>query len=68
VAVLNPAVLTSDGGGQVTPARRPVGGAERVVRFLVATSAKIIAGQRVVPLTINGGPAWPSPSQTRRRA
>jgi RNA polymerase sigma-70 factor, ECF subfamily len=40
----------------VTAARWPVGGAERVVRFLVATSAKIIAGQRVVPLTVNGGP------------
>jgi RNA polymerase sigma-70 factor (ECF subfamily) len=57
VAVLDPdVVLTSDGGGQATAARRPVRGAGRVSRFLVATAATISAGQRVVPLTVNGGP------------
>ena len=49
-------VLTSDGGGQATAARRPIRGADRVARFLVATAATISAGQRVVPLTVNGGP------------
>jgi RNA polymerase sigma-70 factor (ECF subfamily) len=57
VAVLDPGVvLTSDGGGQATAARRPVRGADRVARFLVATAATISAVQRVVPLTVNGGP------------
>ena len=57
VAVLDPGVvLTSDGGGQATAARRPVQGADRVARFLVATAATISAVQRVVPLTVNGGP------------
>jgi RNA polymerase sigma-70 factor, ECF subfamily len=57
LAVLDPnAVLTSDGGGQARAARRPIRGAERVARFLVATAATISAGQRVVPLTVNGGP------------
>ena len=57
VAVLDPdAVLTSDGGGQAQAARRPIRGADRVARFLAATAAKIPAGQRVVPLTVNGGP------------
>jgi RNA polymerase sigma-70 factor (ECF subfamily) len=57
VAVLDPdAVLTSDGGGQATAARRPIQGADRVARFLAATAATIRAGQRVVPLTVNGGP------------
>jgi RNA polymerase sigma-70 factor (ECF subfamily) len=49
-------VLTADGGGQATAARRPVHGADRVARFLIATAATLSAGQRVVPLTVNGGP------------
>jgi RNA polymerase sigma-70 factor (ECF subfamily) len=57
LAVLDPGVvLTADGGGQATAARRPVHGAERVARFLIATAATLSAGQRVVPLTVNGGP------------
>ncbi len=57
LAVLDPGVvLTADGGGQATAARRPVRGADRVARFLIATAATLTAGQRVVPLTINGGP------------
>jgi RNA polymerase sigma-70 factor (ECF subfamily) len=57
LTVLDPGVvLTSDGGGQATAARRPIRGADRVARFLVATAATIRAGQRVVPLTVNGGP------------
>lgn len=65
VAVLDPGVvLTADGGGQATAARRPVRGAEQVARFLVATAATISAGQRVVPLTSTAAPAWPSSSRT----
>ena len=57
LAVLDPGVvLTADGGGQATAARRPVRGADRAARFLIATGATLTAGQRVVPLTINGGP------------
>jgi RNA polymerase sigma-70 factor (ECF subfamily) len=41
VAVLDPEVtLTSDGGGQVSAARRPVHGADRVARFLLGITAK----------------------------
>jgi RNA polymerase sigma-70 factor (ECF subfamily) len=57
VAVLDPGVvMTSDGGGQAPAARRPVRGAERVARFLVGAAATISAGQRMIPLTVNGGP------------
>jgi RNA polymerase sigma-70 factor (ECF subfamily) len=57
VAVLDPdVVVTSDGGGQAQAARRPVRGAERAARFLVGVAAKIRADQRVVPMTVNGGP------------
>ena len=42
--------------GQATAARRPVRAPGRVARFLVATAATISASQRVVPLTVNGGP------------
>jgi RNA polymerase sigma-70 factor (ECF subfamily) len=41
VAVLDPAVVsTSDGGGRVNAARRPVEGAENVARFLLGILAK----------------------------
>jgi RNA polymerase sigma-70 factor (ECF subfamily) len=57
VAVLDPdVVVTSDGGGQARAARRPVRGAERAARFLVGVAGKIPADQRVVPMTVNGGP------------
>ena len=55
VAVLDPdVVLTSDGGGQATAARRPIRGADRVARFLVHTAATLSAAQRVVPVLVNG--------------
>ncbi|NHC13875.1 RNA polymerase sigma factor SigJ [Motilibacter deserti] len=59
VALLDPdVVLTSDGGGVVNAARRPVTGAERVARFLlgVAQKRKWGAGDRVEPTVVNGGP------------
>lgn len=41
IAVLDPAVVsTSDGGGKVSAARRPVDGAEHVARFLLGILAK----------------------------
>jgi len=55
--VLDPDVtLTSDGGGQVTAARRPVVGADRVARFLLGIAAQPVPAQRVVQLLVNGTP------------
>ncbi len=57
VAVLDPeVVLTSDGGGVVNAARRPVLGADRVARFLQGVARKVPAGARVVRLDVNGAP------------
>ncbi|HVQ90249.1 MAG TPA: RNA polymerase sigma factor SigJ [Mycobacteriales bacterium] len=49
-------VLTSDGGGQVSAARRPVYGADKVARFVlgIATMAKPTEQTRVVD--VNGAP------------
>jgi RNA polymerase sigma-70 factor (ECF subfamily) len=59
LAVLDPTVvLTSDGGGQITAARRPVIGADRVARFLIGVISKITPGQRVLPRVVNGGPGF----------
>jgi RNA polymerase sigma-70 factor (ECF subfamily) len=55
VAALDPdAVLTSDGGGVVSAARRPVVGADRVARFLLGLVAKATAGQRAAAVLVNG--------------
>jgi RNA polymerase sigma-70 factor (ECF subfamily) len=57
VAVLDPDVtLTSDGGGAVSTARRPVHGADRVARFMVGIAGKVGPGQRVAPIIVNGAP------------
>jgi RNA polymerase sigma-70 factor (ECF subfamily) len=59
VAVLDPdAVLTSDGGGVVSAARRPVRGADDVARFLLGIGRKVRAGDVVRPATVNGGPGF----------
>jgi RNA polymerase sigma-70 factor (ECF subfamily) len=59
LAVLDPAVvLTSDGGGRISAARRPVHGADRVARFLIGVASKITPGQRAVPRAVNGGPGF----------
>jgi len=47
-------VLTSDGGGQVSAARRPVRGADRVARFLLGLTAKIRPGEHVQVINVNG--------------
>lgn len=53
VALLDPdAVLTSDGGGVVSSARRPVVGADRVARFVLGIARKSLAA--IVPIDVNG--------------
>jgi len=54
VALLDPqAVLTSDGGGVVNAARRPVLGPDRVARFMIGVCRKA-ANDVYVPATVNG--------------
>ncbi|MBM7515567.1 RNA polymerase sigma factor SigJ [Nocardioides nitrophenolicus] len=56
--VLDPDVVcTSDGGGVVNAARRPVLGAERVARFLVGLVAKYVGDVEVELVEANGAPA-----------
>ena len=53
--VLDPdVVLTSDGGGVVSAARRPILGADKVSRFLFGLSQKVTEGQRLDVVTVNG--------------
>lgn len=55
LSILDPKViLTSDGGGQVSAARRPIHGAERVARFLLGIASKAPKDQRLLPVTVNG--------------
>ncbi|MFJ9314399.1 RNA polymerase sigma factor SigJ [Pimelobacter simplex] len=60
VATLDPdVVVTSDGGGAVSAARRPVHGAERSARFLAGLVAKYVdvGDVEVELLGVNGAPA-----------
>ncbi len=60
LAALAPdAVLVTDGGGQVKAALRPIAGAEKIARFLLATTATGLAapGVQVLPADVNGLPA-----------
>ena len=57
MAMLDPAVrLTSDGGGQVRAARRPVHGAARVARMLVGMARFLRAQRQPAPVMVNGAP------------
>ncbi|MGY1744268.1 RNA polymerase sigma factor SigJ [Blastococcus sp. SYSU D00695] len=57
VALLDPDVVcTSDGGGRVSAARRPVHGADRVARFLLGVAAKGGGAVRVQEVAVNGVP------------
>lgn len=57
VAVLDPnVVLTSDGGGVVTSARRPVLGADRVARFVLGIASRIDPDEEVDVMLVNGDP------------
>ncbi|WP_251062668.1 hypothetical protein [Streptomyces sp. ISL-22] len=51
------ATWSSDGGGKVTAARRPVEGREKVSRFLVGLFQRFAAGMRFTTAEINGEPA-----------
>jgi RNA polymerase sigma-70 factor (ECF subfamily) len=55
LAVLDPDVVcTSDGGGQVSAARRPVLGADRVARFVLGIGAMVWPEDTVEIITVNG--------------
>ena len=55
VAILDPEVtLTSDGGGQVTAARRPVSGADRVARFLMGVAPEPDPAVEIRIVDVNG--------------
>jgi RNA polymerase sigma-70 factor, ECF subfamily len=57
VEALDPdVILTSDGGGQVRAARKPVCGADRVARFLRGVATKISPNERLQILSVNGEP------------
>jgi RNA polymerase sigma-70 factor, ECF subfamily len=52
-------VFTSDGGGQVTAARKPIEGADRVARLSKALATKgIAAGATWELVDVNGLPGW----------
>jgi len=55
VHTLDPHVVhTSDGGGKVTAARRPIIGADNVIRFLQGLIAKHSDGQCAELIAVNG--------------
>ncbi|GAA3666393.1 RNA polymerase sigma-70 factor [Nocardioides ginsengisoli] len=58
IATLDPdVVLTADGGGVVSSARRPVHGADRVARFIAGLVAKYDGQVEVDLVEANGAPA-----------
>jgi len=57
MTVLDPDVrLTSDGGGQVRAARRPVHGADRVARMLIGLARLLKADHQPSQVMVNGAP------------
>jgi RNA polymerase sigma-70 factor (ECF subfamily) len=59
LALLDPAVvLTADGGGVASAARRPVHGADRVARFLLGVARKLAEADPVRAVQLNGGPGF----------
>jgi len=57
MTMLDPDVrLTSDGGGKVRAARRPVHGAGRVARMLVGMARLLSAERQPSPVMVNGAP------------
>lgn len=55
VSALDPAVvLTSDGGGEVTAARRPIHGSDKVARFVLGTTTRLAPGYELVMVNVNG--------------
>lgn len=51
------AVLLSDGGGKVTAARKPVMGADNIVRFLTGIAKNPLPDLRIESSSLNGMPA-----------
>jgi RNA polymerase sigma-70 factor (ECF subfamily) len=49
--------FVADGGGLVRAPLRPVRGADRVIRFLLAAAGRMTADQRMDIADLNGGPA-----------
>jgi RNA polymerase sigma-70 factor (ECF subfamily) len=59
LSLLHPdVVFTSDGGGRVRAARKPIEGADRVARLSTALAAKGAAGATWGIVDINGLPGW----------
>jgi RNA polymerase sigma-70 factor, ECF subfamily len=57
VAALDPDVrLVSDGGGEVSAARRPIEGATKVARFLYGIAGNVEPGANLRIITVNGEP------------
>jgi RNA polymerase sigma-70 factor (ECF subfamily) len=57
MGVLAPGVtLVADGGGKAKAPRRPIHGADKVARFLVATATQPVPEQRVDVVEVNGAP------------
>ncbi len=55
LAALDPSVvLTSDGGGVVSAARRPIVGPDKVGRFLLGVLASRMQAADLIPVTVNG--------------
>jgi RNA polymerase sigma-70 factor (ECF subfamily) len=54
------AVLWTDGGGRVKAALRPVDGASRIARFVIAIARKAPPGARSLPVRVNGDPGVPT--------
>ena len=51
-------VMVSDGSGQVSSARKPVLGADRVARFLLGILAKEQPGDKIDRVLVNGAPGF----------
>jgi RNA polymerase sigma-70 factor, ECF subfamily len=55
LATLDPdVVLTSDGGGQVSSALKPVYGADRVARFVLGIGTRIAPEEAIAIISVNG--------------
>jgi RNA polymerase sigma-70 factor (ECF subfamily) len=55
LAALDPSVvLTSDGGGVVSAARRPIVGPDKVGRFLLGVLASRVDAAELIPVSVNG--------------
>jgi RNA polymerase sigma-70 factor, ECF subfamily len=58
MGVLAPGVtLVADAGGKARAPRRPIHGADKVARFLVAIAAQPVPDQRVEVVEVNGAPS-----------